>query len=511
MRIIAIFLLLLGIVLRFTNIESKPYWGDEADSLSWISGTLGFKAKAFAGNQMSVADVLSYQRPYANTTLSDTYHSIYYEHAPLYYLLARVWMELFNSDLMTARSLAALISLLVFPSIYWLCLELFQSSLVGWLAMGIVAVSPFHLLYAQEARQYTLWIVLILLTSLTLLRAIRLKNISAWSINTIALTLLLYTHLLSIIVIFTHTIYLILQERLRLTKTLQAYLLSCLAAVILFIPWIIQILPNYYQLSGDQSPSWSKEPTSIPVLIKTWLFNLSGLFWDFNESFTTVNALFHIITLALVAYSVYFLSKHDAKSSFIFIVLMISVPFLIMAIPDIVLGGRRSTPTRYFIPSFLAIEISVSYLLSTQILQRKVFLPIIISSLIFFGIVSSVVVIKHDTWWSKQREYYNTAAAKLINQTEKPLVLANWYDLLTVAHSLKPQATLQEIRLKKDLNSFGTGFSDIFVYLNEGIVVRLQKEQPQFKIEQIYTWSRRTNPVSIVKAKMWKLKQALPR
>ena len=39
---------------------------------------------------------------------------------------------------------------------YWLCLELFESSVTAWLAVAIIAISPFQIVYAQEARPYSL-------------------------------------------------------------------------------------------------------------------------------------------------------------------------------------------------------------------------------------------------------------------------------------------------------------------------------------------------------------------
>ena len=68
---------------------------------------------------------------------------------------------------MTAiRSLSALISLLVFPSVYWLCRELFNVPLlVPGVAIALMAISPIQLVYAEEAQEYILWLVTILRSS----------------------------------------------------------------------------------------------------------------------------------------------------------------------------------------------------------------------------------------------------------------------------------------------------------------------------------------------------------
>lgn len=509
--IILIFLLTIGILFRFVNIEPKPYWGDEADSLSWISGRTDFKEIAFQGQAMSASEVLRYQNPYPGTNLMDTYRSIYYEHAPLYYLLARLWIESFHSNLMTARSLALVISLLVFPCIYWLCLELFQSSLVGWMTMTFVAVSPFHLLYAQEARQYTLWITLILLTSLTLLRAMRLKSILGWIFYLVTLTLMLYTHLLSIIVIFIYSIYVFLQEGFRFSKTLVAYLLSCLISFLLFIPWLSVVAANL-KWNQDQSPSWSKEPTPLIALIKTWMLNLSRIYWDFNQNFEYKNLPLYLLTLILVIFSIYFLVSHTQKRTWLFLSLMLIIPFILLATPDIIFGGRRSTPIRYFIPSCLAIEITVAYLISSQIIAAKKiqegkqqFWKIATLIIVTLGICSCGLIVQENTWWSKHREYYNSAVATIVNQAKHPLVVATWFDIRTLAHSVAPHVTFQEIRSLKDVSSIGKGFSDVFLYQSQATLERLLENRPNLQVKETYSWFRQTTPVNSTRTKLWKL------
>jgi uncharacterized membrane protein len=73
------------------------------------------------------------------------------------------------------------------------------------MAVTIVAVGPFHVLYGQEARPYMMFAVLVLLLKAILLRAIALQKFIArfkspsklskavWSIYAIALSLGLYS------------------------------------------------------------------------------------------------------------------------------------------------------------------------------------------------------------------------------------------------------------------------------------------------------------------------------
>ena len=119
------------------------------------------------------------------------------------------------------RSLSAFISLLAFPSMYWLCLELFGSSLAAGIGVMLIAISPFHLIFAQEVRMYVLWTVTILLSGASLLRAIRLKRKRDWGIYAASLTLSLYTFPLSILVAMGHGIYVAIIEVPKFFKSLE--------------------------------------------------------------------------------------------------------------------------------------------------------------------------------------------------------------------------------------------------------------------------------------------------
>ena len=76
------------------------------------------------------------------------------QHPPLYYTLLHFWMRL-GDDPATVRALSALCGTLTIPVIYLLGRRLADER-VGLLAALLLAVSPFHVRFAQEARMYTL-------------------------------------------------------------------------------------------------------------------------------------------------------------------------------------------------------------------------------------------------------------------------------------------------------------------------------------------------------------------
>ncbi|MEG3878065.1 glycosyltransferase family 39 protein, partial [Microcoleus sp. herbarium7] len=87
-------------------------------------------------------------------------------HPPAYFMLAHWWMRLFgpsqDSLVWIGRSLPALLGVISVPAIYFLGKFAFNSSLVGQCAAAMMAVSPYGIYLAQEARHYTLGILLVI-------------------------------------------------------------------------------------------------------------------------------------------------------------------------------------------------------------------------------------------------------------------------------------------------------------------------------------------------------------
>jgi len=231
LRFLILTLLVLGLFFRLGNLDRKVYWFDETYTSLRTSGFTEFEVIQNLSNTGIIdrETLQKYQHPNPEKNVVDTIRSLALEdpqHPPFYYLLARFWMQVFGNSPAAMRSLPALISLLAFPGIYWLCLELFASPLVGLIAVALLAVSPLHILYAQEARQYSLWTVTVLLSSIALLRAIRLKTKVSWLIYALTLTASLYTFLLSFLVASGHGIYVLVSEKFKFSKTLISYFLA---------------------------------------------------------------------------------------------------------------------------------------------------------------------------------------------------------------------------------------------------------------------------------------------
>ncbi|NET35316.1 MAG: hypothetical protein F6K19_25355 [Cyanothece sp. SIO1E1] len=472
-----ILLLVVGIVFRFSNLDHKIYWHDEVVTSARITGHSGeeFRQHVIDGHLVSVDELQQYQRLTPEKDLDDLLHSLAIEdahHPPLYYVLMRFWVQLWGSSSVTiTRSLSALFSLLAFPCLYWLCLELFEAPATGWMAMALLAISPLHLLYAQEARQYSLWGVTTLLSSAALLRALRVKSITSWGVYAITLALGFYTFLLSALVAIAHGLYTILTGHRRWLKTIPAYLLASLGGVLLFAPWMLMLINNWFKVR--QATAWTLNSTSKIGLVKSWIYNLIALFIDFGLERQYPYVFWVAIPmLLLLIYALYSLCRQTPKQTWLFVVLLIGVTSLPLILPDLMWGGQRSISARYFIPSYIGIHLVVAYLLTdklTQVraIQQKIgwFLATI---LIVGGVVSCGMISQAQVWWHHAIGRDNPQIAEIINQVPNPLVIttlanSNPGNLIGLSYLLEPSVKFQLVR-DPDLPRIPSEFRDVFLF-----------------------------------------------
>jgi uncharacterized membrane protein len=149
--LLVVILLLLGVFLRFVNIDKKYYWYDEAFTCLLISRYTQTEVlhEISSGQLVGAKDLMKYQRPKRRKNLGDTVKSLAIEEPQLpslYFLGVKCWAKLFGDSPAATRSFSVWMSLLAFPSLYWLCRELFALPSVAWIAVGLLAVSPWHVL-----------------------------------------------------------------------------------------------------------------------------------------------------------------------------------------------------------------------------------------------------------------------------------------------------------------------------------------------------------------------------
>ncbi|MBW4487302.1 MAG: glycosyltransferase [Trichocoleus desertorum ATA4-8-CV12] len=159
--------ILLGAALRFNHLASKSLWTDEVSTLVY---SLGHSYRTVPLDQViTIRSLLEPLQPDPTLGADAVLHYLISEdtHPPLYFVLAHWWMQLFplNNGLVSAwaaRSLPALLGVASIPAMFGLGWLAFGSRLAGQLAAMMMAVSPYGLFLAQEARHYSLsvlWVI----------------------------------------------------------------------------------------------------------------------------------------------------------------------------------------------------------------------------------------------------------------------------------------------------------------------------------------------------------------
>ncbi|MEH1822663.1 MAG: glycosyltransferase family 39 protein [Nostoc sp.] len=520
-KLLTIVLIFIGILMRFINIDEKITWADETFTYLRIYGnTKSDLMQEVVNSQILTAGTLlqKYQSPGVGKSIIDIVKGLAVEdpkHPPLYFVMTNLWVQCFGSTVAATRSFSAFISLLIFPTLYWLCQELFQSKIVGLVAIAIIAVSPFYLVYAQEARMYSLYTLNILLSSAALLRAMRLNTKPSWSIYSVTLLLGLYTHFLFSLVAIGQGIYVAVNKGLRARKILIAYLSAFLAGIFAFIPWLFLIITQSDKV--QETINWSKRIVPLNDLVDAWQIHWARIFFDITSDYRypdqLQNSLWFLIIRLLVIllfYAVYFLVRKTPKSTWSFVLILISLTALTQAIPDVIFGGLRSGVMRYSIPVYLGCHLAMAYLLAQKTIlspgmkMHKHLWRLLLLGLIFLQIISCVIILPKKTWWNKAYSSDNIPMANIIKQFKNPLIIclecgkdSGWGNVLSISYLLEPQTKFQ-LFPSTNIKQIPDIFTDVF-FLNasEKLQDTLKKEH-DWNIALVFKHSQ----------SLWKLKSS---
>jgi len=157
------FVMVVGTALRFFRLGTKSFWLDEATSAVLAQVNRHVFVSAIIHRQANMA---------------------------LYYLLLRGWMRLGSSEFVI-RCLSVAAGVAAIPAIYLLGARLFGAK-AGRVAALLLSVHAFHIRYSQEARAYSLFMLLAILSSLFLVRSMEDPSRKNWGGYVLFSTLMVY-------------------------------------------------------------------------------------------------------------------------------------------------------------------------------------------------------------------------------------------------------------------------------------------------------------------------------
>jgi len=504
--------ILLGIGFRFFELDRKLYWHDEAYTSIRAAGFTRQEIddKLFQNRIVPAPELQKYQWIKPGSTEADTIRSLALEdpqHPPLYFLMARWWMQQFGSSLTASRSLPAILSLLSLPLMYALAQELFASNFAALLATAFFSLSPFDILFAQTARQYSLLTATVIGSSWLLLRAVRLRALPNWVCYSLAIALGFYTHPFFSLTLIGHGVFIIAywlfikKNKLRGHVTNSQFFLAVTAALILYIPWIYVLATNLGRASA--TTDWTRVSPGWLYLVKLWTLSFTALFFDLDFGFNKIwTYLLRLPFLLLILAAIYKICRRTSSSTWLFILTSIFVPFLLLALPDIILGGKRSAVSRYLISCFPGVQLAVAYLLASNVKNQQRFWQVILALVFTASVASCTVSAFSDTWWSKDLSYFNAEVAKIINKeaianrsikdtiviSDRGNDFTNMGDLLSLSYLLDKDVRLMLLSQSPDMEMLNKYSAPLVLRPSEKL--RSALKQNQRRLEPIFEYGR---------------------
>jgi mannosyltransferase len=186
-------------VIRFATLGQQSFWVDE-------TVTARLLAKSF---------------PHMLTALPRSEST-----PPLYYTVAWIWTRVFGHSEVGLRSLSALCGTATVPVVYAVGATL-VSRRTGLIAAAFAALSPLLLWYSQEARAYSLYILLAALSVLFFARCIQEPSVASLVGWVTSSSLALLTHYFAAFLLITEAALLLSRHRRRAVSLASA----CLATV----------------------------------------------------------------------------------------------------------------------------------------------------------------------------------------------------------------------------------------------------------------------------------------
>jgi mannosyltransferase len=181
---------------------------------------------------------------------------------PLYYLLLNLWMGVFGSSPTATHALSLTFFALAVPAAVWAAWRPF-GPMAGVLAGALVALDPFTVYYADDARMYSLVLLLAVLATGSFVRAFVLRRRRHVGIFGVLLAALMYTHNWALFYAAAAGLAYVglLAAGPDRRGLLRDGALAFGAAALLFAPW----LPTLVFQAAHTGAPWSSQPSEAAL------------------------------------------------------------------------------------------------------------------------------------------------------------------------------------------------------------------------------------------------------
>jgi|GEM_PF-1180752 len=376
---ILLFILALGLALRMHNLSGRSLWTDEFFTLFLSSGhgvdvvklVDGF-SKRETPPLLKSSDFRLFLENDSTKHIKDVTIGLLDTdtHPPLYFWIIYIWMKLFGNGLFVLRFFSVLMGAFAIFLSYRIGERLFNQRSAVFCAL-FTAISAFSVRYSQEARSYSLIMVIGLLSSLFLLKLEKdNKNRDAFWFAVFS-ALGLYTHYFYAFVAIAHFLYFRFVHK-RESVMIKKFYLAVLSSLFLFSPWLILVTLKGYNFVNAE---WI---FGYPGLIDK-IGNIFSGFGRYLLIFDQPGFLARISLLAGMVFFVY-IAFNGIREIFIkyrrqfwFCLSIFSLPLFFMFLLDVLQHGALLRQERFWMFSFLGFIPLAGYSLNFGFSRNRMF------------------------------------------------------------------------------------------------------------------------------------------
>ena len=483
-----LFVVVIGVLLKFDAIDSRYFWWDEVSTILHTSGITGSEYMEMLPEN-EIKNISYYNNLLHlnnhNYTIASQLKGVWNmtNLNPLHYTVLVFWHRLVGDEDIHYRLFNILLLILTLPFLFLLCKLLFKSSIAGWIAISILSVSPFFHNYSIEARYNILCTFLIILNQYVFLKAILIKKYAWWIGYILSGILVWYSSFTLSLIFLGHLIYILVYER----KTLVLYIISSSIIFLAYLPWLISILNNWNEINiALQWHEWYGRNQNIFTLIFAQIYFMGYSFVTLNDFFSQTTMFLdqrfsgnflhltaNLLVIVLLIYAVIYTFKKADRKLFTFLALIIIPFFAFCLFADLVRHTGISLAWRYSLLNIIGIMLFMVYLFNDKISSGKLFFTGVYILLIAIGLTS----INH----MKNKHYYNMFQHEenninLLSECQKPLLISDMKKLgeegsaagiLTFLNGCKSD-NIDILRVAPDIQSIeeyfnAEDYSEIFV------------------------------------------------
>ncbi|MEL6441588.1 MAG: hypothetical protein AAFQ80_20335 [Cyanobacteria bacterium J06621_8] len=496
--------IVVGTWLRFHNLGELPPWTDEFATMVFSLGNSFYKVPL--DQFINLSTLMEPLQLNANGNINDVAHLLQTEstHPPLYFMLTHLWLKLFPAadglvSVWGARSLSAGLGVLAIPAVFGFVRLINSNLLMAQIAAGMMAVSPFGIFLALQARHYTLIILMILATlscfmiayrSLNQARVIPLWLVILWiSINCLGVA----THYFFVLTLAAMAIAFIPllwrdggQKRLLSPPWRQLYLvaLGSLVGCLVWLPSLLavrQSSPTDWIYASNATERWLEPLGRFLLWLMSTVIMLPSSLYDFPLwSVIVVGILTLLFWIWCSPPVVQGIKSHEQDSNIIPLVhyfwaaIALFFGLTYLGGMDLTLAGRFQFV--YFPVVIVLIAAGLSSNLSSK---HKTAGQKLVAVFLAVGLISGIVANMNRGYLQNHRP--DLAIAKIVEGTKAPLAIATTY-----RHHGQ---TGRIMGLAWGLRNFSQIQSPQFFLASE-IADDGQKSSPQFLSQQLTTVPR---------------------